>query len=369
MSYLSDIEIAQAHTMLPITDIAAQCGIDQSYLELYGRYKAKIDLSLLQNTRRKGKLILVTAMTPTPAGEGKTTTTVGLADGLRKIGKNAVIALREPSLGPVFGIKGGAAGGGYAQVVPMEDINLHFTGDFHAIGAANNLLAAMIDNHIHQGNALGIDPERITWRRAVDMNDRVLRCITIGLGGKANGVPRNDGYDITVASEIMAILCLATSLSDLKARLGRIIVGYTYDGTPVTAHDLKAAGAMTALLKDALKPNLVQTLEGTPALIHGGPFANIAHGCNSVMATRMAMALGDYAVTEAGFGADLGAENGAEARRLCRNRGGLRGRPRSRKISGHQMPHGRLEGGCLRHRGHRPRPEAPRRRRQGGSGP
>ena len=308
MSYLSDIEIAQAHTMRPITDIAAQCGIDQSYLELYGRYKAKIDLSLLQNTHRKGKLILVTAMTPTPAGEGKTTTTVGLADGLRKIGKNAVIALREPSLGPVFGIKGGAAGGGYAQVVPMEDINLHFTGDFHAIGAANNLLAAMIDNHIHQGNALGIDPERITWRRAVDMNDRALRCITIGLGGKANGIPRHDGYDITVASEIMAILCLATSLSDLKARLGRIIVGYTYDGAPVTAHDLKAAGAMTALLKDALKPNLAQTLEGTPALIHGGPFANIAHGCNSVMATRMAMALGDYAVTEAGFGADLGAE-------------------------------------------------------------
>ncbi|MDO4810838.1 MAG: formate--tetrahydrofolate ligase [Eubacteriales bacterium] len=308
MSYLSDIEIARSHTMRPISQIAAQCGIDESYLELYGRYKAKIDLSLLQNTPHKGKLILVTAMTPTPAGEGKTTTTVGLADGLRKIGKKAVIALREPSLGPVFGIKGGAAGGGYAQVVPMEDINLHFTGDFHAIGAANNLLAAMIDNHIHQGNALGIDPKQITWKRAVDMNDRALRSITIGLGGKANGIPREDGYDITVASEIMAILCLATSLSDLKARLSRIIVGYTYDGAPVTAGDLKAAGAMTALLKDALKPNLVQTLEGTPALIHGGPFANIAHGCNSIMATRMAMALGDYTVTEAGFGADLGAE-------------------------------------------------------------
>ena len=308
MSYLSDIEIAQAHTMQPIADIAAQCGIDESYLEMYGRYKAKIDLSLLEKSERKGKLILVTAMTPTPAGEGKTTTTVGLADGLRKIGKNAVIALREPSLGPVFGIKGGAAGGGYAQVVPMEDINLHFTGDFHAIGAANNLLAAMIDNHIHQGNTLGIDPTHITWKRAVDMNDRALRHITIGLGGKVNGVPRDDGYDITVASEIMAILCLATSLSDLKARLSRIIIGYTYDGAPVTAGELKAAGAMTALLKDALKPNLVQTLEGTPALIHGGPFANIAHGCNSIMATRMAMALGDYAVTEAGFGADLGAE-------------------------------------------------------------
>ena len=308
MSYLSDIEIAQAHTMQPIADIAAQCGIDESYLEMYGRYKAKIDLSLLEKSERKGKLILVTAMTPTPAGEGKTTTTVGLADGLRKIGKNAVIALREPSLGPVFGIKGGAAGGGYAQVVPMEDINLHFTGDFHAIGAANNLLAAMIDNHIHQGNTLGIDPTHITWKRAVDMNDRALRHITIGLGGKVNGVPRDDGYDITVASEIMAILCLATSLSDLKARLSRIIIGYTYDGAPVTAGELKAAGAMTALLKDALKPNLVQTLEGTPALIHGGPFANIAHGCNSIMATRMAMALGNYAVTEAGFGADLGAE-------------------------------------------------------------
>ena len=308
MSYLSDIEIAQAHTMQPITGIAAQCGIDEDNLELYGRYKAKIDLSLLEKSQHKGKLILVTAMTPTPAGEGKTTTTVGLADGLRKIGKNAVIALREPSLGPVFGIKGGAAGGGYAQVVPMEDINLHFTGDFHAIGAANNLLAAMIDNHIHQGNTLGIDPNHITWRRAVDMNDRVLRHITIGLGSKANGVERDDGYDITVASEIMAILCLATSLSNLKARLSRIIIGYNYDGAPVTAGDLKAAGAMTALLKDALKPNLVQTLEGTPALIHGGPFANIAHGCNSIMATRMAMALGDYAVTEAGFGADLGAE-------------------------------------------------------------
>ena len=308
MSFLSDIEIAQAHTMRPITDIVALCGIDESYLEMYGRYKAKIDLSLLEKSERRGKLILVTAMTPTPAGEGKTTTTVGLADGLRKIGKNAVIALREPSLGPVFGIKGGAAGGGYAQVVPMEDINLHFTGDFHAIGAANNLLAAMIDNHIHQGNALGIDPTHITWKRAVDMNDRALRSITIGLGGEVNGVPRDDGYDITVASEIMAILCLATSLSDLKARLSRIIIGYTYDGAPITAGDLKAAGAMTALLKDALKPNLVQTLEGTPALIHGGPFANIAHGCNSIMATRMAMALGDYAVTEAGFGADLGAE-------------------------------------------------------------
>ena len=308
MSYLSDIEIAQAHTMQPITKIATQCGIGEDNLELYGRYKAKIDLSLLEKSQHKGKLILVTAMTPTPAGEGKTTTTVGLADGLRKIGKNAVIALREPSLGPVFGIKGGAAGGGYAQVVPMEDINLHFTGDFHAIGAANNLLAAMIDNHLHQGNTLGIDPNHITWRRAVDMNDRVLRHITIGLGSKANGVERDDGYDITVASEIMAILCLATSLPDLKARLSRIIIGYNYDGAPITAGDLKAAGAMTALLKDALKPNLVQTLEGTPALIHGGPFANIAHGCNSIMATRMAMTLGDYAVTEAGFGADLGAE-------------------------------------------------------------
>ena len=307
---MTDIEIAQQCRMHPIADIAATAGIDESYLEQYGRYKAKIDPQLLKDRaeRPDGKLILVTAINPTPAGEGKTTTSVGLADGLRKIGKNAVAALREPSLGPVFGVKGGAAGGGYAQVVPMEDINLHFTGDFHAIGAANNLLAAMLDNHIQQGNALGIDVKQITWKRCVDMNDRQLRQIVDGLGGRIQGVPREDGFDITVASEVMAVLCLASGITDLKARLGRMIVAYTFDGKPVTAHDLKAEGAMTALLRDALKPNLVQTLEGTPTLIHGGPFANIAHGCNSVTATRMALKLGDYVVTEAGFGADLGAE-------------------------------------------------------------
>ena len=307
---MTDIEIAQQCRMHPIADIAATAGIDESYLEQYGRYKAKIDPQLLKDRaeRPDGKLILVTAINPTPAGEGKTTTSVGLADGLRKIGKNAVAALREPSLGPVFGVKGGAAGGGYAQVVPMEDINLHFTGDFHAIGAANNLLAAMLDIHIQQGNALGIDVKQITWKRCVDMNDRQLRQIVDGLGGRIQGVPREDGFDITVASEVMAVLCLASDITDLKARLGRMIVAYTFDGKPVTAHDLKAEGAMTALLKDALKPNLVQTLEGTPTLIHGGPFANIAHGCNSVTATRMALKLGDYVVTEAGFGADLGAE-------------------------------------------------------------
>ena len=307
---MTDIEIAQQCRMHPIADIAATAGIDESYLEQYGRYKAKIDPQLLKDRAEHpdGKLILVTAINPTPAGEGKTTTSVGLADGLRKIGKNAVAALREPSLGPVFGIKGGAAGGGYAQVVPMEDINLHFTGDFHAIGAANNLLAAMLDNHIQQGNDLGIDVKQITWKRCVDMNDRQLRQIVDGLGGRIQGVPREDGFDITVASEVMAVLCLASDIADLKARLGRMIVAYTFDGKPVTAHDLKAEGAMTALLKDALKPNLVQTLEGTPTLIHGGPFANIAHGCNSVTATRMALKLGDYVVTEAGFGADLGAE-------------------------------------------------------------
>ena len=309
MTIKSDIEIAQEAKPLPITDIADACGMDGAYIEQYGRYKAKIDNRFLKETNRPdGKLVLVTAITPTPAGEGKTTTTVGLADGLRRIGRNAVVALREPSLGPVFGIKGGAAGGGYAQVVPMEDINLHFTGDFRAIGAANNLLAAMLDNHIQQGNALGIDVKRITWRRCVDMNDRQLRSIVDGLGGRMQGVPREDGFDITVASEVMAVLCLASDIPDLKARLGRIVVGYTYDDAPVTAADLKAAGAMAALLKDALKPNLVQTLEHTPALIHGGPFANIAHGCNSVTATRMALKLGDYAITEAGFGADLGAE-------------------------------------------------------------
>ncbi len=309
MAYLSDIEIAQATPMQHITKIAEVAGVDAKYLEQYGNYKAKVDYSLLnESNRENGKLILVTAITPTPAGEGKTTTTIGLADGLKKIGKNVVVALREPSLGPVFGIKGGAAGGGYAQVVPMEDINLHFTGDFHAIGAANNLLAAMLDNHIYQGNKLNIDPRRITWRRCVDMNDRQLRFVTDGLGGRVNGVPREDGYDITVASEIMAVFCLASSISDLKARLSRIVVAYTYDEKPVTAGDLNAVGAMAALLKDALKPNLVQTLEGTPAFVHGGPFANIAHGCNSVIATKMAMKLGDYAVTEAGFGADLGAE-------------------------------------------------------------
>jgi len=310
MDYKSDIEIAQECEKEKITVIAERAGIDEKYLEQYGNYKAKVDYALLRDKKDvpDGKLILVTAITPTPAGEGKTTTTVGLADGLRKIGKNCVVALREPSLGPVFGIKGGAAGGGYAQVVPMEDINLHFTGDFHAIGAANNLLAAMLDNHIHQGNELNIDPRRVTWRRAVDMNDRQLRNIVIGLGGKANGTPREDGFDITVASEIMAVLCLSSDIKDLKERLARIIVGYTYGGEPVTAGQIKAQGAMAALLKDALKPNLVQTLEGTPAFVHGGPFANIAHGCNSVTATRMALKLGDYAVTEAGFGADLGAE-------------------------------------------------------------
>ena len=310
MSFKSDIEIAQETTPLKITEVAKNCGVDEKYIEQYGNYKAKIDYRMLKDLKDQpdGKLILVTAITPTPAGEGKTTTSVGLADGLRKIGKKAVVALREPSLGPVFGVKGGAAGGGYAQVVPMEDINLHFTGDFHAIGAANNLMAAMLDNHIQQGNALGIDVKQITWKRAVDMNDRQLRHIVDGLGGKAQGVPREDGFEITVASEIMAVLCLASDINDLKARLARMIVAYTYDGKPVTAHDLKAEGAMAALLKDALKPNLVQTLEHTPAFIHGGPFANIAHGCNSVTATRMALKMGDYAVTEAGFAADLGAE-------------------------------------------------------------
>ncbi len=305
----TDIEIAQACKMKDILEIAKTAHVDEKYIERYGKYKAKIDLSLLKETKKKdGKLVLVTAITPTPAGEGKTTTTIGLADGLKLIGKDVTVALREPSLGPVFGVKGGAAGGGYAQVVPMEDINLHFTGDFHAIGAANNLLAAMLDNHIQQGNSLGIDVRKITWKRCVDMNDRQLRFIVDGLGGKPNGTPREDGFDITVASEIMADLCLANSITDLKERLARIIVGYTYDDKPVTAGDLKAQGAMTALLKDALKPNLVQTLEGTPAFVHGGPFANIAHGCNSVMATKMALKMGDYTVTEAGFGADLGAE-------------------------------------------------------------
>ena len=310
MEYKTDIEIAQACEKEKITAVAARAGIPEEYLELYGNYKAKIDYKFMRDNSEKpdGKLILVTAITPTPAGEGKTTTSVGLTDGLRKIGKNAMVALREPSLGPVFGVKGGAAGGGYAQVVPMEDINLHFTGDFHAIGAANNLLAAMLDNHIQQGNALGIDPKQITWKRAVDMNDRQLRHIVDGLGGRMQGVPREDGFEITVASEVMAVLCLASDITDLKQRLARIIVGYTYDGKPVTAHDLKAEGAMAALLKDALKPNLVQTLEGTPAFIHGGPFANIAHGCNSITATRMALKCADYVVTEAGFAADLGAE-------------------------------------------------------------
>ena len=310
MGYKSDIEIAQETKMNHIRDIAAAAGIDEKYLEQYGNYKAKVDYNMLTEKADApdGKLVLVTAISPTPAGEGKTTTTVGLADGLKKIGKNVVVALREPSLGPVFGVKGGAAGGGYAQVVPMEDINLHFTGDMHAIGAANNLLAAMLDNHIYQGNALNIDPRRITWKRCVDMNDRQLRFVTDGLGGRVNGVPREDGYDITVASEIMAVLCLARDLDDLKERLGNIVVGYTYKEEPVTARQLHAEGAMTALLKDALKPNLVQTLEHTPAFVHGGPFANIAHGCNSIMATRMALKLGDYVVTEAGFGADLGAE-------------------------------------------------------------
>ncbi len=307
--YKSDIEIAQECELKPILEIAKTAHVDEKYIEQYGRYKAKIDLSLLNDSKKEnGKLILVTAITPTPAGEGKTTTTIGLADGLRRIGKDVTVALREPSLGPVFGVKGGAAGGGYAQVVPMEDINLHFTGDFHAIGAANNLLAAMLDNHIHQGNTLGIDTRRITWKRCVDMNDRQLRFVVDGMGGKANGVVREDGFDITVASEIMAVLCLSSSIEDLKNRLSKIIVGYTFNDEPVTAGDLKATGAMAALLKDALKPNLVQTLEGTPAFVHGGPFANIAHGCNSVIATKMALKMGDYTVTEAGFGADLGAE-------------------------------------------------------------
>ncbi len=304
----TDIEIAQSAQMLPIAQVAEKAGIDVGLLEHYGRVKAKIDIGPLRDRPRKGKLILITAINPTPAGEGKTTTSVGLADALKKLGKNVLLCLREPSLGPVFGVKGGAAGGGYAQVVPMEDINLHFTGDFHAIGAANNLLAAMLDNHIQQGNALGIDVKKITWRRCVDMNDRQLRSIVDGLGGRMQGVPREDGFDITVASEIMAVLCLASDLKDLKARLARIIVGYTYDDKPVTAADLKAQGAMAALLKDAIKPNLVQTLENTPALVHGGPFANIAHGCNSVSATDTALKLADYVVTEAGFGADLGAE-------------------------------------------------------------
>ena len=310
MAFKTDIEIAQETVMEPITEIAKTAGVDEKYLEQYGKYKAKVDYKILKDMADKpnGKLILVTAINPTPAGEGKTTTTVGLADGMRKLGKNVLVALREPSLGPVFGVKGGAAGGGYAQVVPMEDINLHFTGDFHAIGAANNLLAAMLDNHIYQGNALGIDPRQITWRRCVDMNDRQLRFVVDGLGGKVNGTPREDGYDITVASEIMAVLCLASDITDLKNRLARLVVGYTYAGKPVTAGDLNAQGAMAALLKDALKPNLVQTLEHTPAFVHGGPFANIAHGCNSVTATKIALKLGDYAITEAGFGADLGAE-------------------------------------------------------------
>ncbi len=318
---LTDIEIAQGVKPLPIMDIAAKAGIDEQYVEQYGRTKAKIDLSFLESRKSSpdGNLILVTAITPTPAGEGKTTTTIGLADGLRKIGKRSILALREPSMGPVFGVKGGAAGGGYAQVIPMEEINLHFTGDFHAISAANNLLAAMIDNHIFQGNELGINPTSVVWRRCVDMNDRQLRFVVDGLGGAKNGVPREDGYDITVASEVMAILCLSTSVSDLKERLGRIIIGYTYEGNAVTAADLKAAGAMTAILKDALKPNLVQSLEGTPAFIHGGPFANIAHGCNSVLATKMALKCGDYICTEAGFGADLGAEKFMDIK--CRTTG------------------------------------------------
>ena len=310
MGFKSDIEIAQETEMLPITEIAKTAGVDEKYLEQYGKYKAKVDYNILKDMADKpnGKLILVTAINPTPAGEGKTTTTVGLADGMRKIGKKVLVALREPSLGPVFGVKGGAAGGGYAQVVPMEDINLHFTGDFHAIGAANNLLAAMLDNHIYQGNALNIDPRQVVWRRCVDMNDRQLRFVVDGLGGKTNGMPREDGYDITVASEVMAVLCLASDVNDLKARLARLVVAYTRDGKPVTAGDLNAQGAMAALLKDALKPNLVQTLEHTPAFVHGGPFANIAHGCNSVTATKVALKLSDYTITEAGFGADLGAE-------------------------------------------------------------
>ena len=309
MKYLTDIEIAQQTPMDNITDVASRAGIDLKTVEQYGNYKAKLDYSLINDeTVKNGKLILVTAITPTPAGEGKTTTTIGLADALKRLGKKVIVALREPSLGPVFGIKGGACGGGYSQVVPMEDINLHFTGDFHAIGAANNLLAAVIDNHIFQGNKLNIDPRKITWKRCVDMNDRQLRFVCDGLGGKKNGVPREDGYDITVASEIMAVFCLASSIDDLKKRLSEIVIGYTYDDKPVTCGQLNVVGAMTALLKDALKPNLVQTLEHTPAIVHGGPFANIAHGCNSVIATRLALKLGDYVVTEAGFGADLGAE-------------------------------------------------------------
>ncbi len=309
MEFKTDIEIAQETEMQPIVEVAKTAGIDEKYLEQYGKYKAKVDYNLLREVKRPdGKLILVTAINPTPAGEGKTTTTVGLADAMRRMGKNVLVALREPSLGPVFGVKGGAAGGGYAQVVPMEDINLHFTGDFHAIGAANNLLAAMLDNHIYQGNALGIDPRQITWRRCVDMNDRQLRFVVDGLGGKTNGMPREDGYDITVASEIMAVLCLASDITDLKNRLARLVVAYTREGKPITAGDLNAQGAMAALLKDALKPNLVQTLEHTPAFVHGGPFANIAHGCNSVTATKIALRLSDYTITEAGFGADLGAE-------------------------------------------------------------
>ena len=315
----TDIEIARECEMKNISEIAAKCGIEDKYVENYGKYKAKIDLEYLKTKKHNGKLVLVTAITPTPAGEGKTTTSIGLADGLKRIGENVALALREPSLGPVFGIKGGAAGGGYAQVVPMEDINLHFTGDFHAIGAANNLLAAMLDNHIQQGNELGIDVRKITWKRCVDMNDRQLRFIVDGLGGKANGTPREDGFDITVASEVMAVLCLSESIADLKEKLSKIIVGYTYDDKPVTAGDLKAAGAMTALLKDALKPNLVQTLEGTPAFVHGGPFANIAHGCNSVLATKLALKTADYVVTEAGFGADLGAEKFLDIK--CRKAG------------------------------------------------
>ena len=319
MAILTDIEIAHSIEMQKIEKIAERAGIDDKYVEPYGKYKAKIDLSYLNDTKKEGKLVLVTAITPTPAGEGKTTTTIGLADGLQRIGKKVAVALREPSLGPVFGVKGGAAGGGYAQVVPMEDINLHFTGDFHAIGAANNLLCAMIDNHIHQGNALKIDNRKITLKRCVDMNDRQLRNIVNGLGGKVNGVPREDGYDITVASEIMAIMCLSTSISDLKDRLSKIIIGYNYNDEPVTCADLKAQGAMTALLKDALKPNLVQTLEGTPAFVHCGPFANIAHGCNSYLATKMALKVGDYAITEAGFGGDLGAEKFLDIK--CRTTG------------------------------------------------
>ena len=337
----SDIEIAQSVKMNPITDIAKELGLKSELLELYGNYKAKVNYSILKEMAdvKNGKLVLVTAITPTPAGEGKTTTTVGLADGLRKIGKKSVVALREPSLGPVFGVKGGAAGGGYAQVVPMEDINLHFTGDFHAIGAANNLLAAMLDNHIYQGNKLNIDPRRITWRRCVDMNDRQLRFIVDGLGGRVNGSPREDGYDITVASEVMAVLCLSKDIPDLKARLSKIIVAYTFDEKPVTAGDINAQGAMTALLKDALKPNLVQTLEHTPAFVHGGPFANIAHGCNSVTATRIALKLGEYAITEAGFGADLGAE----------------------KFLDIKWPHGRLKTLRRCNRGHCQSPENARR--------